>query len=139
MALLNGKHTRLERYIREIADQMGLRDWELEISTSDEMSDHTGYCSVYYGRKRAQIIIAEDWPSWKPKGLRNTVVHELIHCHTQFMGNPLRATANSVGQLVFQELEREYRHHHEIAVDGMAVAWAGKFPLPEKAKKETRQ
>jgi len=62
-------------------------------------------------------------------------VHELIHCHTQVMGDPLRSVEHGVGQLAFQMLEREYRYHHEIAVDGIACAWAEKFPLPAKDKK----
>ena len=130
--LLGGKKKRLRSYVRGIADQMGLKDWTLEIVVvaNESMGENAGHCEVYWGRKCAQVAIAEDWPSWKPKGLRNTVVHELIHCHTAPMGIPLRSVESAVGTPAFEALSREYRHHHEIAVDGMAVAWAEKFPLP---------
>lgn len=133
--ILGGSDDRLRSYIRSMADRMGLRDWVLEIEiTGDEMEEHAGFCAVYYGRQKAHIQIADDWPGWTPEGLRQTVAHELIHCHVQRITTAFDHVNGHLGPQAADIAGKHYRVAMEHAVDGIAAAWAKSLPLPGEAK-----
>lgn len=134
--LLHGDADRLSAYLRTIADLCGLRDWVFEVFVlpGRDLAEHAGTCAVFYGRQRARIEIAEDWPHWTPRGLRQTVVHELIHCHIQQITTVFDHVRSQLADQVSTMSEMTYRVAMEHAVDGIATAWAETLPLPVKEK-----
>lgn len=84
--ILNGDRDELGRYVRDLADEMGLRDWYLGVHEGDVTdTDHGAECDVTYGQKHANISFRGDWPHWEADEVRRLAVHELIHCHIEPM------------------------------------------------------
>ena len=122
----------LVRYVRVVADVFGLRDWEIVVSDEFTDDDDTlADTATTYGQRVARLRFNEHWQSWTPEELRSTVVHELLHVHTEsiseVLGDIVGATmdekaAAATTAAVSYQLER--------AVDQIAVAIAPYFPLP---------
>src|ERR1035438_6620887 len=74
-----GHRTRWTRYMEQVADLLELRDWHIVWDGPiDPEGDAAGTCNTIYGRKIARISIE----AGTPEELRHTLVHELVHCHT---------------------------------------------------------
>lgn len=137
--LLNGDRDELRPYIRHLADLCGLKDWRLLLSDAPLVHDpdRNGYstmatCAVNYGQKRAVIEISADWASWDAADLRSTVVHELLHCHAEPMRWAVNNTKHAVGTALYEVIYDAFTDAMELAVDGIATAWAATLPLPIK-------
>lgn len=118
-------------YIREIADQIELRDWTFSLADHPDEDHETGArIDVTYGRKQAAITLGPDWETFPPEERRQHVVHELIHCHLM----PIQWTVNSVqtslGLTAFEVLNGCLKDNIELATDAIAGALAKHFPLP---------
>jgi len=124
-------------YIRHLANMMGLRDWEFELKwradkSTDDDPDEIEYasCKPTYGRKYAVLAFSHDAVNGDPYTLRNTVVHELVHCH---LGGAQNIFENEVFDNVnhpqpWNTLWDGFKRQLEYAVDGMATAWAVSMP-----------
>lgn len=123
----------LERYMREIADQMGLKDWRIILETEEPEDGAMGTCETATGQKVATIRIKNHGTD--ADELRNTVVHELLHAHFNAIREPINNVRSAVGDLVYWPIYYGVTDHVELAIDGIATAWAESFPLPIKAKK----
>lgn len=109
-------------YIRQIADTLHLRDWRIDVI--EELpggSDAIASCAPVAGRKYAVIRLAECFLTDPPVDQRQTVTHELLHCHFAPMMRLLEAT-ESLGAA--EKLMMEY------FVDGLADAIAPLLPMP---------
>ena len=61
---------------------------------------------------------------------RETIVHELIHCHTHEMVRLFKTTVNNeLGRLAADALDFSIEQMHELCVDGIASAWARTLPM----------
>lgn len=129
--LLNGKRKRLGKYVRLLADEMGLRDWRFLISPHACDSGYSATVAITAGRRRATIAFDADWPYASAEDLRQTVAHELLHCHI----NPIRDyTANiesTIGKPLYNATYNAMTDLLELAVDAIAEEWARSLPLPE--------
>jgi hypothetical protein len=121
----------LGAYIRACADEMGLRDWTLTFK-SEPLDDSEGAwarCQPTDGEKRATIEVCKEFRTEDADIQRMAIIHELVHCHMAsvqfFARNDLSEMLGKSGMLMQQGLERDI----EYAVDGIAVAWAEKFPM----------
>jgi hypothetical protein len=143
--LLNGDRDALGSYIRHMADMMALRDWEFRISDDppdpnqdDDLpsSSKAAQVEVTYGRRVARLFFANDWSTWEPGELRQTVAHELIHCHQE----PMRWSLNNVKHVVsppmMAVLYAAFTDGLELATDAIATAWADSLPMPVMADEE---
>lgn len=124
--------TALGRYLRDLADQLGLRDWWIELLHEPSDDDALASCLSTYGRKLAQVSVCREFRNLEPVKQRWILVHELLHCHfavTQDVvrGARLRAT---MGELVHAHFEADWMQAHEYAIDGVACEWAKSLPLP---------
>lgn len=128
--LLQGKA--LKRYVREIADQMGLKDWRIDLPDELPPDDQMGNCATSNGQRLAVIRLADHGDD--AEELRNTVVHELLHAHMMPLRYPLVHLEPIIGSNLYDMAYSDYYDHMETAVDGIATAWAETFPLPVKAK-----
>lgn len=131
----------LGRYVRAIADEMGLRDWTFELKTGDasegqaERPDGSRWgasCAPVPGRKFATITLAPWQRDEDPGELRQTVVHELTHCHFFGLWDTLRNdTVGPLGQATYDMFIANVERHMEYGVDAMADALAPHMPLIE--------
>lgn len=134
MAILDGDRDALGRYVRDMADLMGLRDWTVGIA-SDPPEDDEANASVEvtFGRRYAMIKFSATWTERAPEEMRQTVVHELAHCHLWSMNQRICDLHNLLGTGTYEVMEKAYRENLELAIDAIAQAWAETLPLPVKA------
>ena len=142
--IFKGKKKRLDRYVRHMADLVGLRDWTLRVDVVSVVNatNHKyqgGECGasieVSHGRKYAIIEIREDWATWDKDELRRLLTHELMHAHTAPMLWALHNIQAVTGGALFEALDNAFDDAHESAVDAIATEWAEFLPLPVKEKK----
>ena len=108
-------------YVRQIADRMALKDWQVDIH--EDLPSGDGFASVDppHGRKIANVRFSEDFLNSNAKEQRHTVVHELVHC---LQAPFLRALDAKDFKDPAVMLAMEY------ATDGIADGWAPFLPLP---------
>ena len=128
--MTEGEWDALGKYLRACADDMGLRDWTLVLKKEplDDSEGAWAYCEPLDGEKHATIRVCKEFRTEPADIQRMAVVHELIHCHMAsiqfFARNDLSEALGTAGSLLKKSVERDI----EYAVDGIAVAWAEKFP-----------
>lgn len=131
------KYRKLGRYIRVVANQMGLRDWYFElvpeapnVPDREDGAITAGSCEPLYGRKRARLRFPESFFDETPQDQRVIVVHELLHCH--FV--PIQWSVQNVSGLIPGEAWHVYSasvsDEMEKHVDAVSTAWAETLPLP---------
>jgi hypothetical protein len=142
--IFNGNREQLGRYVRELADRMGLMDWKLKLGDgrpprdSDdpppyrEAENDAACVHIVYGRKVAVVWFADDWADWEMGELRQTATHELVHCHLQGMQWALNNVQELVPAMTMNVVNGAFRDMCEIATDGIAMAWAETLPLPSE-------
>lgn len=123
-------------YIGELAELMGLKDWHLELNNRAPNGDTAiGEIECVYGRKYGIVRLKEGWGQRKPEDQRQTIAHELIHCHleplVQHVENDLKGT---LGKEAYDMLVWSQRRTLEYAVNDIARAWAASLPLPKPPK-----
>lgn len=128
--LLGGDHHALGGYARELADRMGMRDWTVRVDAVPADDDNAGECRVTYGQRRATLRVSADWATRAPDDLRNTICHELLHCHLEPVTWAINNGQVPLGSTAFVIFEGAFRDAMELAVDGIATAWAETLPLP---------
>jgi hypothetical protein len=122
----------LARYVRMIADLFGLREWELLISDQRCDDDTLADTETIYGQRIARFRFNAKWQEWAVEDLRSTIVHELLHVHTEPTSELLADVAGaSMDEKTAAALTAALSYSLERAVDQIAVAIAPYFPLPE--------
>lgn len=131
---MDGDRDKLGRYIRLIADTVGLRDWFLDLGHGDPPGDNDfgGQCHCVPYQKKATIWLRSDWTTWPEDEIRHTVVHELLHCHLQGTQVALEPLADIIGNLGASIMVSSHHAALELAIDGMAYEWSKLLPLPSQ-------
>lgn len=127
----------LAHYVRHIADEMGLRDWSFNVvveqpDTPENPDGHQwgASCAPIPGRKGATLTFAPWTRDCTREELRETVVHELTHCHFFGLWDTLRRdTLQELGQSAYNLLIAGCERHMEYGVDAVAEAIAPRMPL----------
>jgi hypothetical protein len=91
-------------YLGQLADLMGLGDWELTVDTNAADDDYASVGPVY-GQRKATLSLDPNWASMKRADLRWVLVHELTHLHLarlkvgvgNYLGR-LRGSTRAVGE-----------------------------------------
>jgi hypothetical protein len=122
--LTDPRKQRFSAYLRRLADALKLSDWRVEIDDRPPDSGRaTAEVECVYGRRYAVVRLSERFLEQSPGEQRNSLVHELIHCHL----NPAAAMAlDEMGD----GGAGHFRRMLEYAVDGLADAIAPHMPLP---------
>lgn len=124
----------LGRYVRNVGNMLGLRDWTFLIDHQPETGEALASITPTYGRKLASIQFCANWPNLEPETQRHAVVHELIHVHLAgARGYVYHALPSLLGEAAWSAFESAYRQQDELAVDGIADSIAAGFPLWEGA------
>jgi hypothetical protein len=143
--LTNTEFEVLGQYIRDVADEMGLRDWLFYLMHGGiEDDDFAGRVDAamriepVWGKKVANIQVGMDFREIAPVRQRQFVVHELVHCHYEIADVQLRELRGFIGQVAFDAWWIGMKHGIEQAVDACAEAIAPRMPLipwPDKEDK----
>ena len=132
-------HKELRRYVRAVADLMELRDWTVQVDVGRPNSpDHAdglewgASCAPVTGRKFATLTFGPQLRHVLVEELRQTVVHELVHCHTFGMWDSVRHDLLvPLGQQTYDVFIAGFERQMENGVDALADAIAPRMPLIE--------
>ena len=130
--IFDGDREYIGHYMRYLADQIGLRDWFLYFSNDDEPAGINGRCQLVYGRKRATISVNKDWTHQGEDDFRQTCLHELIHCHTEQIIQPLQDIEGVLGKMIHAPLYNATLNGLEHCIDAIAYEWSRHLPLPSE-------
>lgn len=120
--MTNAEWKCLEAYVRDVADDMGLRDWRITLCRTPAMPDARAQMDSTEGRKSVSIWFAWDFREHEREQQRHAVVHELVHVHF----DPAWKYAERV---MHQEQYVAYSIMSEYGVDGIADLLAPQFDL----------
>jgi hypothetical protein len=138
--ILDGDRDELGKYVREIADLVGLRDWVVGVADdTPDREDANAQACVPFGRRAVMIKFSPGWADRDPDELRQTVVHELVHCHLWSLDQRICDLHGIIGSAAYEVLEKAHHENLEHAVDAIALAWSETLPLPIKAKKTRKK
>jgi hypothetical protein len=139
----------IEVYIRFCANELGLRDWTIQVvfkpSVDDlrNVDDHDSRSDVWgaaldpvRGRKHASVLLGDEVIERLLDGdkeeFRQTVAHELFHCHLAPLWEQLREDLYESRLLphpAYDLFIRSAERNLEYANDAMADAAAKALPL----------
>jgi hypothetical protein len=124
------------RYVRRLADSLGLCDWSFSITFDCDDEHASANITCIDGRKHADIRFAADLlTSHDPLLQRTVVTHELVHCHLASCQNIIRDDlVKHLSQSTYDALYDGFRRQLEYAVDGIAVPIARGLPLPDGSR-----
>lgn len=129
----------LGRYIRHVADLMELHDWRLHLQDEPSEDDCNAQTRLIYGRKVAEIKVAEGFRFIEPERIRQTVIHELVHCHFAAISNQVgNDLGEPLGKQAADLFYEAWLRNFEYGVDATAAALAPHMPLigwPERKGK----
>jgi hypothetical protein len=125
-------------YVRAIADQVGLRDWTIELQIGEPADDSPAFENAMAsiecvdGRKYALITVTHALRDEPREDLRDTICHELIHAHLNAACEVVRVDIREwFPQATHILMFEGYRRLTETAVDALAGAVAPHMPLIE--------
>lgn len=131
--ILNRDHGRAQEYLRALARELILSDWEINLTdeTTGDKS-HAGEVNVVYGRRVANISLADDLYTSSPEEFRHVCVHELLHCHFKPFQWNLDNVETHLGPPVYGLMFATYKDIEEMAIDAMTIIAAKHLPLPDQ-------
>lgn len=126
------QRTSLVRYIRLIADMMGLRDWTFELDNDPTDANDLAHIEPIFGQRRAIIAVSAGFAGCPPEFQRKAIVHELTHAHQAARTHLVhRALPSLLGEAGWSAFESAYRLEDELATDSLATGIEPFFPLWE--------
>jgi hypothetical protein len=121
--------TEFERYVRERADDLGLRDWDISVEYAEEPNDSELARVVRtYGRRAAIVTFVDSFWDESPDERRCVVIHELVHCHLDGPASVVRDMGQQLGHFVQSVLMDNHVREIELATDAIAEAIAPLYP-----------
>lgn len=122
-------------YVRATANQLGLRDWTFRISHTPLLYENPRGAEIecMYGKREAIVRLRSDFQNHSKDQQRQTLVHELVHCHFAASRRVTRqggALWLLIGDSVGDMLRCQLNDAEEDAVDALACAIAEFLPLP---------
>ncbi len=124
----------LTPWFRELQRAMGLEAWHIDFITKlDRLPDEQGSGGIYrfIGQRAAEIYLSE-WSlgTHTPQEVKLTILHEMVHCHTQPMWEEHRHLSRQLGEMVWSLLGPAYSSHEENIADGLANVIGKWLPDP---------
>ena len=119
----------LREYVRWVADRVGLRDWHFTLFYEHDEEDAIAICTPTYGRRRAKIQFAADFRTLDVDEQRNSVIHELLHCHLAAVQDQVRLDLpKELAQSAYNLFFAAFRQNLEYAVDAISASLAKDIP-----------
>jgi hypothetical protein len=134
------RRNQLAKYVRALANQMGMRDWTVTLRPEPPEDSDEGYQTgfgviadsfVPPGQQHAILRMREDVQmDGDLNYLREVFVHELVHCLLWPYARTIRTVKPELSQPTYDVWLDNLKHSEEQAVDQIARAWAPLLPLP---------
>ena len=122
------------QYVARLAGLMGLEGWTFEVQSEFCDKDNMAEIDAVYGQRFAKVYLSQDWHTFSPELLRDTLVHELLHAHfapiSELSSDLLDAGSKKNAKVAKAALS----YMEERIVDQIACAWARTLPLPKGAE-----
>ena len=125
------EHAFWELYIRHLADHLGLKDIQIELSRDTAPSDCFAMIHAYDDTNRAWIkVYHPEWFALKPWEQRQYLVHELLHLHLNpfYQDIGLYLDGKEVKEDAF--LRKLAHRQVEKTVDTLSTTFSPCFLLP---------
>ena len=123
--------TKWQPYVDALRVPLKLSDWTIDVSDAPSETDTFAQVDSTYGQKRATIRLCQGWDSVTPDDQRQTIAHELIHCHlcpaVEMATEDLNLYLSSGEMEMFR---RGFTRTIEYAIDALADAISPLLPLP---------
>jgi len=122
----------LRKYIRDMADELGLKDWKITLMDEPCGEGLSADITSVVGRKVAKMRICPDFLQATAESQRNTIIHELLHLHTDGMRQTICGDLNNSGALSKPQCDifwYTFDRMDEYCVDGIANAIDCKYPV----------
>jgi|688.fasta_scaffold268929_3 hypothetical protein len=138
----------INSYVQIVRRKMNLGEWKITLYRKPCANDSLGECDVTYGQHCAVISLHKDYRKEKPENLRNTIVHELLHCYfspiTEAAMQALEPFEEDVhGRKIIQSTVNSVEYQIERVIDRLSDIIAPTMPLPkipnEKKKRVSRK
>jgi hypothetical protein len=120
----------LPSYINDLCEVLGLRDWEVIVKDTPSDTNNLAQVEVIYGQRRAYLRFAKDFAEVAPHKQRDTVVHELLHCHLHNIWDTYNSLSESMTNPIHELANKFIVRDIEFAVDAITGAWSRSLPLP---------
>lgn len=117
-------------YVRSTADALGLKDWTFEVLADPCEDDCLAHVNPCEGRRVATICFSGDFRERKQVEQRETVVHELLHCHHVAAADIVRLDLiKQLSQSTYDVLWFGFKRQLEYMVDALASVVAPHLPV----------
>ena len=125
------QHAALAAYLRDLADRLLLRDWEIELLR--DRAEHTTYAQTcpWDTERYAQVKVNEEFFGYGPERQRLYLVHELLHAHTARLARVVERLGEQFeDNTTVQYAKKAAGEEEEILVHQLARVLAPLMPLP---------
>jgi hypothetical protein len=120
------------RYLRQLADLLGLRDWHITLSRAHSAHDVFAAVRVDRQKDEATVHLNDTWHGFTPEQQRQTLVHELLHCHTTRLHRVVTRLGYLIDGPAMEYVKQAHDEEEEIVVQRLARVIAPYLPLPEQ-------
>lgn len=122
--------TLIHTYVQRLARHLELRDWRFYVDRTPCDEDCAAQVEIAYGQRHATIRLTSEWSSYTPEKQRQTLTHELIHCHLNDIQQVVLDLAMVLGHAAYHVVASNHHHRLELATEALANALAPHLPLP---------
>lgn len=133
----------INSYVQIVRRRMNLTEWRIDLNKKPCPSDSLGECDIVYGQHIATISLNKNYKKDKPEILRNTIVHELLHCYLA----PVTEAASQVmepfeddihGRKIVQATTNAMEYQIERVIDRLSEIISPSMPLPKMPNKKKK-
>lgn len=120
------------RYLRDIADLLGLRDWTVEAEHEPCPPDHLCEVRIPHERRELHVSFCSDFDELEAVEQRHAIVHELVHPHLSGIWSAVEDGAREAfGGMAYRVYAASVRREVERSTDALAAVVAAYLPEPE--------
>lgn len=133
----------INSYVQILKRKINLVEWKIDLNEKPCPNDSLGECDIVYGQHLATISLNKNYKKEKPEVLRNTIVHELLHCYM----SPITESATQVmepfeedvhGRKIIQAAINAMEYQTERIIDRLSDIIAPTMPLPKMPNKKNK-
>jgi hypothetical protein len=124
----------LQQYLRNAADIIGLRDWEISYEPEDSPPDEAEARICALDNQRAFIGLAPKFWTHPPEQQRRILTHELVHLHFDRFSKFAELIEPQLAASTFQLFADGLEQAEEQAVEALARVLSQALPLPKFPK-----
>lgn len=118
-------------YIRDLADMLKLKDWDIQLSRGEpDSATADAEIRTWYGQRGADVRLPDKFFAQQGPQQRYFITHELMHCHVDSYSECTRLYVNNNGDREAY-IAQVYQREEEMLVDTLARVVAEFLPLPE--------